>query len=266
MSSLLSSLERMPRPLLFTTLGHASLALACLIALLLPAEPVLGVHPALKPFKFALSIALFLASMGLLLPAMRIPAGARSALAWLFSVTMVAEMLPILIQAIRGTTSHFNQRGPFNSASWTLMILAIIVATIGMGCVTLLASVRPLADEQGQALDPLLAFAWRAGLWALLLAPVSGFAMGGRLQHSVGGSDGGPGLPLVNWSVFHGDLRVAHFFALHAVQLLPIVAWLLLQVPLAAWVRWGILSTAVVASVALCLGALVQALAGRPFL
>jgi hypothetical protein len=265
-TALSSMLERMPRPLLFTTLGHASLALACLIALLLPAEPVLGVHPALKPFKFALSIALFLATMGIVLPAISMPRAVRSVFTWLFSATMVAEMLPILIQALRGTTSHFNQRGPFDSASWTLMFLAIIVATIGMGCVTLLASVRPLTDEHGQALDPLLAFAWRAGLWLLLLAPVSGFAMGGRLQHSVGGSDGGPGLPLVNWSVFHGDLRVSHFFALHAVQLLPIVAWLLLQVPLAAWVRWGILATAVLTSVALCVGALVQALAGRPFL
>jgi hypothetical protein len=266
MNPIVLGLERMPRPLLWTTLGHAVVALACLVALCLSAPPVMGVHPALKPLKFAVSISLFLATMGMLLPALSVAHWARSALAWLFAATMAAEMLPILVQALRGTTSHFNQVGQFNSAAWGLMVLAIIVATLAMACVSVLASLRPLIDEHGRGLDPLMAFACRAGLWLLLLAPVSGFAMGGQLQHSVGGSDGGPGLPFVNWSVHHGDLRVAHFFALHSVQLLPVVAWVLLRATSEGWVRWGGLSIAVVVAVAICVGTLAQAFAGRPFL
>jgi hypothetical protein len=266
MNPLISCLERMPRPLSWAAAAHAALALACLAALLLPSAPVGGVHPALKPLKFAISISLFLAAMGVLLPALSASPRVRGALAWILATTMAVEMLLILAQALRGTTSHFNQHGSLNNAIWKLMALAIVIATLCLVCVTLLSSIRPLHDETGRRMAPLLAFAWRAGLWLLLLAPVSGFAMASSLQHSVGGLDVGAGLPFVNWSVVHGDLRVAHFFALHALQLLPILAWGLLRWTSSTSIRWGLLLAVLLASTALCAGTLVQAFKGRPFM
>jgi hypothetical protein len=89
--------------------------------------------------------------------------------------------------------------------------------------------------------DRALGWALRLGLTITILGASTGGLMTGptdaqiaeaRLTgrmtvsgaHTVGGPDGGPGLPGTGWSLEHGDVRVAHFIGLHAFQALPLLA------------------------------------------
>jgi hypothetical protein len=96
---------------------------------------------------------------------------------------------------------------------------------------------------------------------------ILGIATGGLVSsnqsHAVGGPMEGSGLPLFGWSYEVGDLRVAHFLAIHAEQLLPLAAVALLRF----WPRGAGRGVILVATtyVALVAAALLQAFVGLPF-
>src|SRR5690606_23935489 len=83
--------------------------------------------------------------------------------------------------------------------------------------------------------------------------------------HWVGGiaSDVG-GLPVLGWSRTGGDLRVAHFFALHAQQTMPALG--LLAVALGRPTMRRAIAAGAVAYLGLVAFTFVQALRGVPFL
>jgi hypothetical protein len=101
---------------------------------------------------------------------------------------------------------------------------------------------------------------------------LAGNAIGGymlaRGSHTVGVADGGPGLPFVNWSVIGGDLRIAHFIAIHAIQIVPLFAYILAQMAPILPVKHRRMAVGALAiAVSMVVGAtFVQAALGRPLL
>lgn len=116
------------------------------------------------------------------------------------------------------------------------------------------------------ALPPAYRWGIRIGVLLLLLGSGAGAIMIRNMAHTVGAPDGGPGLPLLNWSTRAGDLRAAHLLALHGLQVIPLVGWAISRwwktAPVARQLAALGLVTLVYAALTFALFR--QALAGRP--
>jgi hypothetical protein len=218
---LLAEIHRRDRLLSWTGWVHVALALVFLLAFAMDGRRVLGINPWVKPFKFATSITIYVWTIALLLGEVRdrAPRAAR----WIsrgISVSMLVEITCIAGQSFRGVASHFNHATTWDDAVFSLMGTMILLNTL-LAIVLLRLFFRlPSGPPR-----PLL---WGIRLGLILF--LAGSALGGLMVahdgHTVGASDGGPGLPLVNWSTRAGDLRPAHALALHALQALPLFGWL----------------------------------------
>jgi hypothetical protein len=221
---------------------------------------ILGINPWIKPMKFTSSVAVFLWTLAWFMAEAE-PRRARrvAVIRWTILVSMIVEVALITLQSARGTTSHFNVRTAFDLAVFNVMGAFIVLSTLATAA--FIGTLRgEIPSERAGYLRGI-----RLGLAVFVLASLQGFMMVANMAHSVPRPDGGPGLPFVNWSMTTGDLRVAHFVGLHALQALPIAGYLLDRAGIGsrpARTRWV---TALAAAWLAVMGtALILALRGRP--
>ncbi len=190
---------------------------------------VLGLSPWVKPMKFEVSVIVYLLTIALMLYGLRWHrseqdgAGLPRLRRWLsigFAVAMTVENTTIALQSARGVRSHMNYTSLLNGVLFGLMGVFIVVNTV------LVAWLLVLWFAARARTPPAVTWGVRLGLLTLLLGSVEGFVMVQHGGHTVGGNDGLAGLYFLNWSRGHGDLRVAHFFALHALQVFPLAGLL----------------------------------------
>lgn len=250
--------ELMQRNPLLAYLAGAHLLLFLLLipALLLDPFQILGISRWIKPMKFAISIAIYLATIGWLLSYLIERRRAARIISRIAGFTMAAEMILILMQATRGVESHFNHATPFDDIVFGAMGMLIILNT---GAVIYAAF---LFFRTPTALPPAHLAGIRTGIVIFILAGLEAGLMVEGDSHNIGVAPGGPGLPFTNWSTSGGDLRVAHFFGMHSLQGLPLFGWLLDH----RGVRNGRALVWIVAGAWLLVTVLlvVQALTGRP--
>jgi hypothetical protein len=220
---------------LLTGMGLFLLALTVPLSLGLWLDPreILGARAWLKPTKFALSTGIYTLTLAWVLSFLPDWPRTRRVVARTTAAVMALEVALVTLQAGRGTTSHFNVGTPFDAAVFGVMGAAIFVQTATSVAVAVALWRHPFADRA-------LGWALRLGMTITIAGALVGGLMtgptaaqradaraSGRLvlagAHTVGAPDGGPGLPVTGWSTQHGDLRVAHFAGLHAIQMLPLL-------------------------------------------
>jgi hypothetical protein len=220
-------------PLVALVLAMAALATVALVGLVVDPRTITGAPAWMKPLKFAISIAIYGTTLHWMLTF--IPERPRfvAAISWGVLLALGLEMVLIVMQVMRNTTSHFNQVTPFDAAVFSTMGALIAGLWLLNAIVAFLLARRHFAEAP-------IVWGVRLGLVAGLLGMAVAFLMtlptpeqdalmaatGSSAivgAHAVGVVDGGPGLPVVGWSTEGGDLRVAHFVGLHALQVLPLV-------------------------------------------
>jgi hypothetical protein len=205
-----------------------------------------------KPSKFFLSLAIHMATLAWgisLLPAeQRRSRGIRFA-SLAFLAAAVFEMAYMTFQSSLGEASHFNRSTTFHDVMYGLM---------GLGALTLTVTTAYLGWRIRKSGSTLMHFAagWSFILSAAATTFVAGYLASGQ-GHWIGGDQtDATGLPFFHWSTTGGDLRVAHFAALHLMQAVPLIAWF--------WPDKRIVGASLAAGVAVVMGLSAQALMGVP--
>jgi hypothetical protein len=219
-----------PALTILAVLAVATLALS-IVGHLVDDRLLLGVSVWNKPAKFAISFCLWAPTMvGIYSLVHRgwLLRGCLEILGW----SMILELILITMQAGRGVPSHYNYETAFDGAVFTAM-------AAGVGTMTVVAIVAGAFLARAQLGSTALGLSVKIAVPVMTSGAVLGYIMTspreGQIEsggntfggHTIGASDGGPGVPLLGWSTEFGDLRVAHFVGLHALQALPLIALLL---------------------------------------
>jgi hypothetical protein len=213
-------------------------AIGSLFGIALDDRQLLGVAVWIKPFKFFASFAVLGATVLVLIAQLPRGTRARRFIEVGLTVSVLVIMVGIAGQAARGTMSHSNITTPIDTIVFYVLGAMVVVFQAALITLAVRLSRARIADR-----------AFAAGLrWGLAIlvigTTVTGVAMIAPIDraariavaakygivsagggHAVGAPDDGPGLPFVGWSTLGGDLRPAHFVAIHALQVFALFGW-----------------------------------------
>jgi hypothetical protein len=230
-----------------------------------PGTNPLGINPWIKPIKFSLSFSTYASTISVLLLALQIPRWQLTLVRRTIAASVALEIFSLSMQAWRSAWPHAASLlldGPL-----ALLTNAMVMVNTAIVCwmLALFYANRIRTDKVDR---PMLA-AIRYSIVIFLAGNAIGGYMLARGSHTVGAADNrGPGLPFVNWSTIAGDLRIAHFIAIHAIQIVPLFAYVLSQMePIPAVRRRKLAVVALSLVVGGVVGAtFVQAAMGRPLI
>lgn len=219
-------------------------------------------NPWFKPIKFAISFATFVWTVSLILLRLRISARLLHFVRVTMTASITVEMLCLAAQAWRSTTPALAN----GLTDWIIQQMTTAMVSANTAILIGLLAMFCGKRERIRIADGAMVLAVRLSIIVFLFGNAVGGYMLARGSHTVGASDGGPGLPFLNWSTIAGDLRIAHFIAIHAIQIVPLFAWILWQMtprPALKDRRVAVYAMAVLVSL-LVGGTFVQAMLAHP--
>ncbi|UMP00281.1 hypothetical protein MJQ72_27735 [Amycolatopsis sp. EV170708-02-1] len=228
------------RPLMILAAAMAVLGVIALGGLVFDDRSLVNAPIWLKPLKFTISVGLYAVTLAWLIG--QLTRGKR--LGWwlgtVFAVGLGMDMALLFWQiAVRGRTLHFNRETPVDQWINNMVANGAFTGWGATAAIAILLLFQRLPDRaMNSALRAGAALSVAGiGIALLMFGPneqqKAQFRAGERPSivgaHAVGVPDGGPGLPVLGWSTVGGDMRIPHFFGIHAIQVLPLVAFGLLK-------------------------------------
>ncbi len=190
------------------------------VPMLIDDRLVSGINPWIKPMKFCFSIGIYSWTIAWFLKELKQPyIRSSKIISRVTAGVMVLEIFILLFQAFRGVPSHFNMSTALDGILFGSMGMLIGISTFLSIWMMMLFLFGKVSIHPTYRLGIILGFA------VFLISSWIGGQMIANNQHSIGVADGGPGVPFFNWSMEGGDLRVSHFFGLHALQIIPLVSY-----------------------------------------
>ena len=238
-----------------------ALFVVTLPAVILDERTIDGISVWLKPLKFNISLAVHFLTLAIL--ARQLPHKVRAGPTLsIFAVAamgaMILEQIYMMIQAARGRRSHFNFDTDLESLMYALMglgALLLVAVAIVLGIQILRKGDR---SKPGLRLGSILGL----GLGSVVTIVFAGY-MSSSGSHWVGTPSAQDlSIPFFGWSREVGDLRPAHFVALHMMQSLPLIGFL--SDKFGAPSRLVVISACML-QLALAAALFFQALGGNPF-
>jgi len=221
LNKVFSEVKKENRLLYWIVIIYCITTVFCLVGVLIDDRTLMGVNVWIKPLKFSISIGIYTLTVGYLITLYPYSRRKKNIINNLVIWTLLIELAIIVYQGSRGVRSHYNEETLFDGILFMAMGLLIAINVLLM-LLFIIDTIR-LKLKTTKSIQ----FAILTGWLVLFFGSWIGGQMISQMAHNVGVADGGAGLPLVNWSSIGGDLRVAHFFGLHGIQIIPLFAlWL----------------------------------------
>lgn len=215
MNEFMTAIDRRTRILVVISAALIASGLFHLVVFVLDDRPWEGPVSWRKPFTFGLSFGVTLLSVVWVTSYLRLAERTRTWLLGIFAADCVVEVAGITLQAWRGVPSHLNRSTPANTVVAIVLAIggAVLIVVLGIFAVTAL---RGRSDAA-----PSMRLALRAGFGLLFAGLLAGAAMiaAGTVAMNTGDTDRAYAVT--------GFLKEFHGVTLHAVLVLPALAWLM---------------------------------------